>query len=71
MKHSLKDLVDGYFALKLKSNFAVSDGWLLNCQPTSVVGLSVQRRNSTRCKVECSHLFRPLKFVHREQYIMT
>ena len=61
MKHALKDLVDSYFALKLKSNFAVRDGWLLNCQPTSVTGFSVQRRNSTGCKIEYSHLLRSFK----------
>ena len=45
--------------------FAVKDGWLLECQPTSVTGLSGLRRDTIRCKIKCSHLFRPLKFVCR------
>ena len=64
MSRVLKDLVEGYLALKLKINFAVKDGWLFKCQLTSVKGFSVERRNSTRFKIKCSHLFRSLKFVH-------
>jgi len=51
----------------LKSNFAVFKhlGWLVAdiCQLTSVTGFSVERRNFTGCKIECSRLFRLLKFV--------
>ena len=51
----------------LKSNFAVFKklGWVaVVCHFSSVTVFSVERRNSTACKTEWSHMFQSLKFAH-------
>lgn len=45
-------------------------GWLDCWSLTSVIGFSIERRNSTAaCEIECCHLFRSLKSVHIWQQI--